>query len=172
MKLLMITAALAAVAAAPAFAQGQAQTPPCQEKIFHDFDFWIGDWEVFDPQGAKAGENAITREEYGCLLLERWTSAQGTTGQSYNFVDHITGKWRQVWVSAGATIDYAGGLNDKGQMVLEGTIGYPTGVKAPFRGTWTPNEDGTVTQSFQQFDPEKKQWNDWFTGLYRRKAAP
>ncbi len=170
MKTLILTAALLA-ASAPAFAQSQAQTPPCQAKTFHDFDFWIGEWEVFDPQGAKAGENSIKVEEYGCLLVERWVSAQGTTGQSYNFVDHVTGKWTQIWVSAGATIDYAGGLNARGEMVLEGTIGYPNGLKAPFRGTWTPNKDGTVTQYFQQYNGETKAWDDWFTGTYKRKAA-
>ncbi|MEX0644551.1 MAG: hypothetical protein WD076_04530 [Parvularculaceae bacterium] len=170
MRTIMMIAALF-IGAAPAFAQSGAQTLPCQAKIFHDFDFWIGEWEVFDPQGKKAGDNSIKVEEYGCLLVERWVSAQGTTGQSYNFVDHLTGKWTQIWVSAGATIDYAGGLNDKGQMVLEGTIGYPTGVKAPFRGTWTPNKDGTVTQYFQQYNSETKAWGDWFTGHYKRKSA-
>ena len=32
------------------------------------------------------------------------------------------------------------------------------------------NEDGTVTQHFTQYDPEKKVWNDWFIGVYKRKA--
>jgi len=150
-----------------------APPPPCSDPIFSQFDFWLGDWDVYGPAGKLAGTNSIRKEEYGCLLTEHWVNTGGQTGQSYNFVDLATGKWRQVWVSAGATIDYSGGLNDKGAMVLEGTIGYGAGQPgngAKFRGTWTPNEDGTVTQYFQQYDDAKKEWTDWFTGTYKRKA--
>jgi len=42
---------------------------------FADFNFWIGEWEVFDNvTGNKAGENSIRPMESGCLLLESWTS--------------------------------------------------------------------------------------------------
>lgn len=155
--------------------QTPAQSPPCSDPLFRQFDFWVGEWDVYGSNGQKAGENKITREEYGCLLVEHWTNAGGVTGQSYNFVDLATNEWRQVWVSAGATIDYAGGLNDKGAMVLEGRIGYGAGQAgngARFRGTWTPNADGTVTQHFEQYDDAKKSWTDWFVGTYKRKPAP
>lgn len=178
MKILYIFAA-GLLAASYAHAQSTSASPappppPCSDPVFNDFDFWVGEWEVYGPQGKLAGTNSIRKEEYGCLLVERWTNADGVTGQSYNFVDLATGKWRQVWVSAGSTIDYSGGLNDKGAMVLEGTIGYGAGQAgngAKFRGTWTPNEDGTVTQHFQQFDDAKGEWTDWFTGTYKRKAT-
>jgi hypothetical protein len=169
MRQLPIIAALT-LAAAPAAAQNQK---PCADPVFDDFDFWVGDWDVYGADGKLAGANSIVKEEYGCLLVERWKNAGGITGQSYNFVDLVTGKWRQVWVSAGATIDYSGGLNDKGAMVLEGTIGYGVGKPgngAKFRGTWTPNADGTVTQRFQQYDPSTDQWTDWFLGTYKRRA--
>ena len=145
--------------------------PPCQGEIYRAFDFWAGDWEVNDPAGTLQGSNLITVEENGCLLLEKWTSAGGGTGQSYNFYDPGLQKWRQVWVSGAATIDYAGGLNEAGEMVLEGEIAYRTGVKAPFRGTWTLQEDGSVRQYFQQYNAQTENWDDWFTGIYRKKPA-
>lgn len=171
-KIILAAAAAFSVGAAQA-QSAPAQTPPCSDAVFHDFDFWLGEWNVYGPNGKLAGTNSIRKEEYGCLLTEHWTNAGGQTGQSYNFVDLATGKWRQVWVSAGATIDYSGGLNDKGEMVLEGTIGYGAGQPgngAKFRGAWTPNEDGTVTQYFQQYDDARKEWTDWFKGTYKRKA--
>ncbi|MCB2113339.1 MAG: hypothetical protein KDD85_07295 [Parvularculaceae bacterium] len=152
-----------------------AKPAPCSDPVFRQFDFWVGEWDVFLPDGKRAGSNSIGKEEYGCLLVERWKNAQGVTGQSYNFVDLETGKWRQVWVSAGSTIDYEGGLDDSGAMVLEGTIGYGAGKPgngARFRGTWTPNADGSVTQRFEQYDAGENEWTDWFTGIYRRKAKP
>lgn len=175
----MIRTALLAAAFAlnAATATAETETPaapkvPCDTEVYHDFDFWVGDWEVYAQDGTLAGTNSITREEYGCLLVERWTSATGITGQSYNFLDPDTDKWRQVWVSAGTVIDYAGKLHDTGSMRLEGRITYhKTGETMPFRGEWTPHADGTVTQHFTQQDPATGEWADWFIGKYVRKAA-
>jgi hypothetical protein len=144
--------------------------PPCEGEAYHQFDFWVGDWSVTATNGQFAGTNAITREEAGCLLLETWTSAGGTTGQSYNYYNPDTDKWRQVWVSAGALIDYEGGLTETGSMKLTGTITYHgTAQSAPFTGEWTLNEDGTVTQHFEQYNPETDEWATWFTGIYTRQ---
>lgn len=149
----------------------QPEAPSCDDEIYRAFDFWLGDWEVFDINGNKAGDNRISSQENGCLLLEEWTSAQGDTGQSYNFYDTGLEKWRQVWVSVHGTIDYSGGLNGDGAMVLEGETAYRTGVVAPFRGTWTLQEDGSVRQHFEQYDAEKEEWIDAFIGIYRNKGA-
>jgi hypothetical protein len=159
---------IAALLAAPAYAQTPAPAP-CTGPEYRAFDFWLGEWTVTDAQGAKQGDNSITREEGGCLILERWTSASGSTGQSYNFYDPGPKKWRQVWVSGGAVIDYSGGLNAKGDMVLEGDIRYRDGRTAPFRGAWTKQADGSVRQHFEEYDPAKKTWGEWFTGIYRKK---
>lgn len=172
-RLIPAFALLAACTTAPETpAPAPAPAAACDTPAHHAFDFWIGEWEVFAPDGTKAGENSITREEYGCLLLERWTSSSGTTGQSYNFLDPATDKWRQVWVSNSAVIDYAGRLNETGAMRLEGHITYRNGAPpVPFRGEWTPNADGTVTQHFEQQDPATGAWNPWFTGTYVRKGG-
>lgn len=163
-----------AFAQAPATSQEtapQAPHPPCQEEVFRDFDFWLGEWEVYSTKDKKAGTNKITSHEQGCLIIENWTNNAGTTGQSYNFYDPGIEKWRQVWVSAGIVIDYAGGLNDAGEMVLEGEIRYHNGTKAPFRGIWTPLSDGNVRQHFDQYDSEKEEWAPWFTGIYKKQSA-
>ena len=141
---------------------------PCTAPIYRAFDFWLGTWEVTDPRGIVQGQNTITLEEAGCVLVERWTSASGGTGQSYNFVDPSNGRWRQVWVSGAANIDYQGGTTASGGMRLEGTITYRNGIRFPFVGAWTPQADGTVLQVFEQYNPQTKTWDPWFTGIYRR----
>lgn len=163
-----------AMLASPVFAQTPNAPPPCQEDVYRDFDFWLGEWEVTQVGGAGdgkvAGTNSITSQEAGCLIVENWTNTGGGTGQSYNFYDPGLEQWRQVWVSAGAVIDYSGGLNEKGEMVLEGEIRNHGGPKAPFRGIWTPNEDGSVLQNFEQYDEASGEWQTWFKGLYRPKG--
>lgn len=175
LRRLIAALALAGVSLAPAAAESTqaSASGPCASAPYRDFDFWLGNWDVTDAKGQPAGTNVITAEEYGCLLVERWTSANGTTGQSYNFYDPGTGKWRQLWVSGGNIIDYAGGLDAAGVMRLEGQITYRAAPASagpiPFRGSWTPNPDGTVTQAFHQYNAETKKWDEWFVGTYRRK---
>ena len=179
MKTFAFFAALSLAVSGISSASTQSATPatkappaPCQSDVYRDFDFWLGDWEVFTLKDQKAGDNKISSHEGGCLILEQWTSVRGGTGQSYNFYNPETDAWRQLWVSNGAIIDYTGGLTDTGSMRLEGLITYQrTGQSAKFFGEWTANEDGSVTQHFEQYDAEKDVWNPWFTGIYRPIAS-
>ena len=139
---------------------------------FNDFDFWVGEWEVFGADGVEhAGKNSIVKMEKDCLLHESWRGDNGSTGQSMNYYNPVTEKWRQVWVAYGISIDYEGGLVD-GKMILEGTIYYYTrDEEFPFKGTWSQLEDGSVRQFFEQFDPEDNTWKPWFDGRYVRAEA-
>lgn len=147
-----------------------APPPACEGAPYDDFDFWVGSWDVYDTNGKLAGRNVISEEEGGCLLIERWTKTGGGTGQSYNYYDLETESWRQIWVSRGITINYEGGLDDEGQMILKGNIAYrqQPGIATPFKGKWTPNDDGSVSQSFYQYNTETEEWDSWFIGEYRR----
>jgi hypothetical protein len=167
---LAATAALAlGLSAATAL---HAQTPPptpCEVGApYTDFDFWIGDWDVF-AQGGLAGTNRIEKTEHGCLLVEHWTGAGGGTGTSVNFYDPGRERWRQVWVSSSSgVIEIEGGLRD-GAMVLEGTLVSAAGQSQPFRGAWTPNADGSVRQHFEVSSDGGRTWTTWFDGRYVRR---
>lgn len=164
----------------PAFTGEQAAeetAPPkssCESvERFNDFDFWLGEWNVYsnDDERQLQGTNSITKHHKNCLVMENWTSAQGGTGSSMNYYDAVEDQWRQLWVAGGYSIDYTGGLNESGSMVLSGKINYyQTGKSQPFRGIWTANADGSVHQRFEQQDPESREWSVWFDGLYVRKA--
>jgi len=156
---------IAAFLSAPAALAQQDPPPVCElNQQFHQFDFWVGDWDVYSNDGKMThyGTNLVTRVAKDCLVMEHWASDTGSRGYSMNFYDAVTGKWRQVWVANGHMIDYEGGLNEDGAMVLEGTIHYYLqDVALPFRGTWTPKEDGAVIQFFEQWDPETETWKAW-----------
>lgn len=153
----------------------QAETPPppqnCQSEGYKQFDFWLGEWDVYDNNNELAGTNSITKVEGGCLIVENWTATNGTTGQSYNYYNPATDEWRQVWVSQGAIIDYTGELLESGTMHLEGTLTYQASKKSyKFTGHWVPLDSSEVRQEFELYDPETESWNEWFTGIYKRKA--
>ncbi len=147
-----------------------ASEHPCKSKdAYQQFDFWLGNWKVYDSKGIFQGSNRIEKSTTGCLIKESWTSAKGGEGFSTNYYNPVSKKWAQHWVSAGSIIDYTGGLvNDS--MFLEGTIYYQaTNKQTPFRGTWTLLKDGRVRQLFEQYDTLKDKWTVWFDGYYEKQ---
>ena len=147
--------------------------PVCESvKSFNDFDFWVGEWNVYSNNEERQlqGSNSITKHHKNCLIMENWSSAQGGQGSSMNYYDPVEDQWRQLWVAGAYSIDYTGGLNEAGAMYLEGKINYyEPGTSQSFRGTWTPNEDGSVRQFFEQLDSQTGEWTEWFDGLYIKK---
>ena len=147
-----------------------AQQPPkaCQDEVHQQFDFWVGDWQVRTADGKVVGKNSITRHR--CYMLESWAGSSGSRGMSLNFVDPENGKWTQDWVdNSGGRIEIAGSWKD-GSMQLEGTHTLPNGDVRPFRGTWTPLEDGRVRQYFEESTDKGKSFKPWFEGFYEKVA--
>lgn len=171
-KLQCAILALAVLLVLPALAQDTPPPPVCETtEGFADFDFWVGEWDVYSNDEARnlLGHNSITRHYGDCLILEQWQGAAGGAGTSMNYFNSVTSEWRQVWVANGYSIDYTGGLDEAGAMVLEGHIyNYRQAAKTRFRGIWTPQEDGTVVQHFDIYNADSDEWNVWFEGLYVR----
>jgi hypothetical protein len=61
------------------------------------------------------------------------------------------------------------GAIEQSAMVLLGNVYDFSGSSAKFRGTWTPDSDGSVRQFFEQYNEESKSGDAWFNGRYVRK---
>ncbi|MDF2448335.1 MAG: Tetratricopeptide repeat protein [Bacteroidota bacterium] len=89
-----------------------AQESPCEkDPVYRQFDFWLGEWEVFDLRNNKAGDSRITTILNSCVLQEEWTSVskhKGVlySGKSFNTFNAATQQWQQTWV------DNTGGSNE------------------------------------------------------------
>lgn len=103
---------------------------PCNATTYRQFDFWLGNWEAFGPDGKKAGDSRITLILDSCVVLEEWTSAgitQGIryAGKSFNTYNATTKQWQQTWV------DNVGGSTE----FLEGKFenNHLTFISRPFK---------------------------------------
>lgn len=105
------------------------------------------------------------------MILENWTSADGGTGKSINYVDRADGKWKQVWVSgSGGVVYYKGGFRD-GAMRSAGSHNPAGGSKEMARSSFTPLPDGRVRQFIAHSKDGGKTWSVCFDGTYVRKNA-
>ena len=153
---------------APVHAQDAAEdTPaPCSDDVYRQFDFWIGTWDVYNPQDKLVGTNEITAIHGGCALHEEWTSVRGGGGSSVNYYDPKAEAWKQLWVDGrGGIIDVSGHFTD-GAMHFEGVHIYPDGRVELYRMTFTPQENGHVRQFIEQSKDDGATWSTWFDGLY------
>lgn len=92
---------------------------PCSDSLHRQFDFWVGDWEVYGKNGQKAGESQVSIILDSCIILEEWTSASLNrgiryAGKSFNTYNRSTGQWQQTWVdNVGGTTEFLkGGFAD------------------------------------------------------------
>jgi hypothetical protein len=166
MRLALLLAALSASQPVPA----QPPAAPCTAAEHRQFDFWLGHWEVFTPDGKKAGENTIEAIDGGCALIERWRGSGGFSGTSLNSWDRGARQWRQHWVdNQGGLLRLVGALDGR-RMVLGGADPHPSkpGVTLGQRITWTALPDGAVHQVWQTSEDGGSTWTTVFDGRYQR----
>jgi hypothetical protein len=144
----------------------------CSEKGFHQFDFWIGEWDVFDFGGsAPVATATITPVQDGCGLREQYRGAEGGGGESLTMYDPNTNLWRQAWVSnRGQIVIIEGGLHD-GSITLSGPE-YGGTAGRLVRGSWMPAEGGAVRETAERSEDAGHTWRPWFDIVFRRRSPP
>jgi len=148
-----------------------SQSPICTccADEYHQFDFWIGEWDVFDTTGNQVGQNTIKREQDGCVLQENWIS-KNSTGTSYNYFNATDSTWNQVWVDNQAGSLVLKGEFSDGAMRLRSNL--LKGKKVPYYRNeivWILHTDGSVSQQWNILDEQDAVLTIAFLGIYRKK---
>lgn len=164
----------------PASAQ-TPQTPAQPDKLkrpcmysaeARQFDFWVGEWEVYDPQGTKAGASVIERIANGCGILENWTNASGGgTGKSINFYDPQAGKWFQYWIGTDGNPQRFSGEYRDGALRFAGGPYTQGGKKYVTRLTFFNLDANTVRQLSERSEDDGRTWSVSYDFKYVRRSA-
>src|SRR6266404_5634460 len=72
----------------------------CSAPEYHEFDFWLGDWDSFDFGTSKKDARVrVSRILDGCVIHEDYQSVGGHKGESFSIYDASRKVWHQSWVT-------------------------------------------------------------------------
>ncbi len=174
------------MAAAPLQAKTDEPSPNCQGEVFwaesdarwDDFDFWLGEWLIFDPKTKQLvamsnverlpGHCGVRQEFRGMSDAANAVTAR-SIGSSFSSLA-AGGRWHQVWVdNSGSFIQTQGGLDDDGAMVLESdwlqfTDRQNRKIRMKYRFHWKATEDGGLRAwGYQKYaEPREVDWRQFY----------
>lgn len=167
--------ALLAIGSA-ADASGDAVPIGCRDIESSDvLDFWLGEWDVSDTDGAFLGRNRIVSLLDGCAITEEWVGASGFEGRSLFYFDSWLPQWRQVWITA--LPQRPGSIKEKrmverfsdGGVRFLGEVMVSPEHYVQDRTTLRPLPDGRVHQLIEWSNDDGKTWQTGFEGWYARR---
>jgi hypothetical protein len=148
-------------------AQGPVSEPRhCQTGSHHQFDFWLGQWDVFERGGqTKAADVRVETVLDGCALREEYSDPQGVTGTSLSSYDTKTGHWQQTWINSHGQLLVIQGTLEGRSMVFSGWRHDGTAERL-VRARWTP-EGRNVRETADTSADGGKTWTPWFDLEFR-----
>lgn len=168
---------LASLKGDPRFAALAKRADELARPCMHDprareFDFWIGEWDVFDPAGNRAGSSRIERLVEGCAILEHWTALRGGGGKSLNLFHKEKDSWQQTWVDdRGGVIEFVEGRLADGAMRFTATTARPDGTKLWRKLSFFDLGPEKARQLSEQ-SADGRSWTVEYDFTYVRKKSP
>jgi hypothetical protein len=155
------------------FAQPQGALPkPCSTvPEYRQFDFWLGEWEVYAVNGNKAGQSRISMILDSCIILEEWTGGGGFSGKSFNTWNAVKRQWQQTWVdNVGGTTHFLSGKSEPGKITFlaDNEIGRD-GKTFKRKLTFYKLSDEKVRQHGERSNDGGQTWATEYDLEYRKK---
>ena len=160
------------IAPAPAWSADSVKPATCAAPEYHQLDFWIGDWDVFDVDNPakQVARVHVDRILDGCVLREDYQDTEGHKGQSFSIYDASRKSWHQSWVTnRGQVLQLDGGLQG-GDMSLSAIELTADGKEKQIRGVWKPVAEGVRETAVTSVDGGKN-WEPWFDLMFRPHSA-
>jgi len=168
----VLFAGLIGLAAHPVPSGESAKSDSCVAPEYRQFDFWIGDWDVFDVDNASTKVACIRVDRIldGCVLREDYQGTDSLKGQSFSLYDAPRKVWRQSWVTnRGRSLVLEGKLQGD-EMVLAGAYKSASGEETLVRGIWKP-VSGNVRERAVTSTDDGRTWKPWFDLLFRPRVS-
>ena len=145
-------------------------TKPCNSPEYSQFNFWVGNWNVYDSNDKLIGTNNVVKLTNACAIQENWVSKSSKSkGTSYNYYNKTDNSWNQLWVdNSGFSLELKGHY-DKNAMILKSKLVKSKSGDFYNQITWTNNKDGSVTQVWDYLDENHQKIKEVFKGIYKKQ---
>ena len=98
--------------------QAQNKQKPCSAPEAAQFDFWVGNWDLYSAD-TLTGTNNIYKIMDGCTVQENFESPKaGYFGKSWSVFNPQTKTWQQTWVDNQGGYITLNGKFENGSMTL------------------------------------------------------
>ena len=151
----------------------QVPDKPCSDPGAHQFDFWLGDWNVEwkDTDGSLGkGSNHVVRLFGNCVIEENFDGRPGTDliGKSFSVYDQNKKMWKQTWVDNNGTyLDFTGRFAD-GKMILSRKTVNPKGEPVSQRMVYYNLSENAFEWNWEVSYDNGKTWKlKWKLNYYR-----
>jgi hypothetical protein len=173
-SLLIVAAAASAQSAQPSATPPAPPPPACTAPEHRQFDFWVGDWDVYPTGKPNRVARSLIEKLYGdCVVRENWMPLAGTPGGSLNHYDRGQSRWHQTWMDASnARVVFEGGLVG-GKMILAGfwKDANGPGKDGLVRMTYSRLEAGAVRQFGEISTDHGLTWSPFFDFTYKPRTS-
>lgn len=147
------------------------QAASCEEEYYQQFDFWLGEWDVYANDGKLVGHNSIKKSHGDCVITEHYVAKSGYSGESLNIYDKSTKQWHQTWVdNTGLLLKIAGRWNGQA-MIMQGEKLAKGKAKVIHKIKWTKKSSDMVHQEWSISKDKGQHWETLFYGVYKKAAS-
>ena len=141
--------------------------PPCATPEYRQFDFWIGDWDVYDVGDEKPSMRIqVEKILDGCALKETYRDVHGMVGESLNLYDAPRKVWHQTWATNRGQVLLLDGTLDNGRMAFRATEQTSAGTVL-WRAVWIPQGE-EVRETAETSSDGGKTWQPKFDIVFRK----
>ena len=159
----------------PAQERSASTSSPCDTPQHHQFDFWVGDWQVFDAKSNQlVAFDRVEKHSEGCIVQQNLTFISDLyrrPGVNYRLagigVNRFDGEgWLEMWAdNQWGAIVLRGSPDSNGSMVLTSII---PSRNRDLRLVWEKRPDGSVRNVEYVAVAGSGKWEKYGDLIYRR----
>lgn len=164
----MVICTLASPVTIRLYAQSTTTSPHCTAPVYHQFDFFIGDWDTYDVTDSTkiVARNHVSPMVGGCAVREVYEQNDGMRGESFSTYDASRKVWHQSWVTNRGELLLMDGNLRGADMVFTATEKQKDGRSSLLRATWIP-QHGSVRETAVRSTDGGRTWAPVFDIIFR-----
>jgi hypothetical protein len=87
------------------FGAGANDTIVLSDAVYHQLDFWLGEWEVVDARTQEiVGHARLEKLLKGAVVTMIWSEVDGSEIREWFYYEPSAGRWEQLFISDSGTV--------------------------------------------------------------------